>query len=232
MRDLASLASTIYARVCRTDLSAPGFCLITVEAPTTSVAFRRLMIDLKNGLSAIHEKTTGKTLIILSVLRADQQNSTKLHLDGGPEESLLILGYEPSEIASSIEVADYARSAADMGMSPKEYLDQHNPMFPSGTELLRPYVSAVPCFSPDAFQILVVNNSSAPLDHRAWQGALHRATVNAPDESRRRVIDSVLIASAPQGSADVVTAAELEEFINTSSVRRRTYDRPDLADDV
>jgi hypothetical protein len=230
--DLTSLASAVYARVCRTDLSAPGFCLVNVEAPIMSVAFRRLMIDLKHGLTAVHEKTTGNTLIVLSALRADQQNSTKLHLDGGPDESLLILGYEPSEIVSSIEVADYARSAANLGMSPKEYLEQHNPMFRSGEELLQPYISAVPCFSPHSFQILVVNNSSAPLDHRAWQGALHRATITAADETRRRIIDSVLIASAPFGSADVVTAAELEEFVNTSSVRRRTYDRPDLSDDV
>ncbi|HEX5000019.1 MAG TPA: hypothetical protein VFY29_17490 [Terriglobia bacterium] len=230
--DLPSLASTVYSRVCRVELSAPGFCLVKIEASVSSQEFRRLMVDLKIAMSAVHEKSTGNMLICLSGLRADQQNSTRLHLYGGPDESLLILGYEPSEVDSSIAVADYASSAADLGMSPKAYMEQHNPIFQSEEELLRPYISGVPCFSPGAFQILVVNNSSAPFDHVAWQGALHQATIPFPDEAKRRIIDSMLIASAPPGSDDVVSPDEMREFMSTSSVRRRTYDRPDLDDDV
>jgi hypothetical protein len=229
--DLSTLASTVYSRVCRIDLSVPGFCLVNLGSSITSVDFRRLMVDLKMELSAIHERTRKRSLILLSAIRVDQQHSTKLHLDGGPEESLLMLGYEPSEIASEIAIADYARNAADLGISPKEFMDQHNPMFHSGQEMLRPYISPVPCFSSDAFQILIVNNSSAEFDSQSWQGTLHAATIPAPDDSGRRIINSMMIASALTGSPEVVTAPALRDFVHTSSVRRGGYDKPDLPDD-
>jgi hypothetical protein len=213
-------------------LSAPGFCLVNAGRDVSSVSFRQLMLDLKREVAAIHEKVSGKTLICLSALRVDQQNSTKPHLDGGPDESLLLLGYEPTEIESQIEISDYAHSAADLGLSPTEFMEQHNPMFRAGQELLRPYVTSVRCFSPGQFQILALNNSSAALDSHSWQGILHAATIPAPDESKRRIVNSMLLASAPIGSPDAITEADLQDFIHTSAVRRGGYDKPDLADDI
>ena len=125
-----------------------------------------------------------------------------------------------------------ARNAADLGISPKEFMEQHNPMFRSGQEMLRPYISPVPCFSSGAFQILIVNNSSEEFDSHSWQGTLHAATIPAPDETGRRIINSMMIASAPLGSTDVVTPGALRDFVHTSSVRRGGYDKPDLPDDI
>jgi hypothetical protein len=47
----------------------------------------------------------------------------------------------------------------------------------------------------------------------------------------RRVINSTMIASVPLGTADSVSAAELDAFATINLVRRRGYDKPTTADD-
>jgi hypothetical protein len=184
-------------------------------------------------MAVIHEEIMGKTLIYLSAARFDQQTTTKLHLDGGPEECFLMLGYEPSGIDSVFEVADYTRCAVDLRLTPSEFLARHNPMFVAGAATLHSYVTRIPCFSSSDFQIICVNNSSAPYDGNrpTWQGMLHTATIHSPDASKRRVINSTMIASVELGTPDVVTEAEQSEFVSTSLVRRRGYDKMDLEDD-
>ena len=229
-----SLAVDIYDRTCRTNFEAPGFCLVNAGPAIDSVAFRQLMVDLKGAMAAIHQGKTGNALIYLSAARFDQQETTKPHLDGGPDECLLMLGYEPSEVDAELEISDYTKCAFDLGLSPQEFLAQHNPMFPSGQKILRSYATRIPCFSKTDYQIVCINNSSAPFsqEHPRWQGTLHTATILSPDDSKRRVINSTLIASAPAGTPDSITAKQQQEFIVTTSVRRRGYDKPHLEDDA
>lgn len=204
---------------------APGFCVLNVGQGIDSVAFRRLMVDLKREMAAVHEEATGSTLAYLSAARFDQQETTRPHLDGGPDECFLMLGYEPSAIDSEFEIADYAKCAFDLGISPKEFMAEYNPMFRSGYEILRPYTTRLSCFSRADYQIICINNSCSPWsDSRpTWQGTLHRATIPAPDESELRVIDSTMIASVPVGTPDRIDGDELNEFMTTSTVRRRDY---------
>ncbi|HBJ35601.1 MAG TPA: hypothetical protein DDZ51_12805 [Planctomycetaceae bacterium] len=232
--DAQSIAADVYDRTCRTSFDQPGFCVVNVGDTIGSVAFRQLMADIKREMAAIHSLKTGKTLIYLSVARFDQQESTKPHLDGGPDECFLMLGYEPSEIESEIEISDYTKCAFDLGLTPKEFMAKHNPMFKAGHEMLRPYTTRVVCFSPSSFQIVCINNSSAPFSSSSahWQGTLHTAKILAPDESKRRVINSTMIASAAPGSIDQVDEATLNHFIHTSEVKRRGYDKSHLKDDV
>src|SRR5262245_4706761 len=96
--DRKATAQAIYRLVCRTDFSAPGFCLLNVGSEPGSIGLRRLMVDLKQELAALHEAQTGKSIVYVSAARFDQQTTTRPHLDGGPEESLLMLGYEPSGV--------------------------------------------------------------------------------------------------------------------------------------
>ncbi|MDB5386994.1 MAG: hypothetical protein JWM11_2640 [Planctomycetaceae bacterium] len=227
----AKLAMEVYPLVCRTDFTMPGFCLINAGTAIGSVAFRQLMVDITREMAVIHQRLTGQTLIYLSAARFDQQNSTKPHLDGGPDESMLMLGYEPSGIEAELEISDYARCAADLEITPLEFMAQHNPMFRPGFELLRPYATVIPCFDPHLFQIVVINNSSAPNDGKSWQGTLHTATIPHPDESKRRVINSTMIAPAPIGTPDAVSPVELLDFVQTSQVRRRGNDKTYLEDD-
>ena len=228
--DVGSIAADVYSRVCRTNFESPGFCVLNLGASKSSIACRQWMVDLKGAMAAIHHVKTGDTLIYLSAARFDQQTTTKPHLDGGPEECFLMLGYEPTDVEAEIEICDYSKCAFDLGVSPKEFLARHNPMFHAGRELLRPYSTRIPCFSCLDYQIICINNSSASFDHDhpRWQGVLHTATILLPDESKRRVVNSTMIAPAPAEMPDLISAAELQDFITTSSVRRRGYDKPHL----
>ena len=231
--DLKEIAQEAYKCTCRTSFDAPGFCVINFGNSIDSVTFRQMMVDLKSEMANLYASQTQSTLIYLSAARFDQQESTKPHLDGGPDQSLLMLGYEPSEIASELEITDYARCAFELGLTPKEFLAKHNPMFKAGYDLLRPYVTRIPCFSPSDFQIVLINNSSAELssDNSTWQGVLHTATILEPDETKRRIINSTMLAPAALGSEDAIDSSSLNYFIHTSEVRRRGYDKPHLEDD-
>ncbi len=231
--NVRTIATEVYDRTCRTSFDAPGFCVVDVGNAPGSVAFRQLMADIKREMAAIHQSRSDETLIYLSATRFDQQESTKPHLDGGPDECFLMLGYEPSDIASEIEICDYSQCAVHLGLSPKELLAKHNPMFRAGAELLQPYVTRIPCFVTSNYQIVCINNSCAPYSEGGahWQGVLHTARIVEPDESKRRVINSTMIARAPLGTEDVLDEASLVAFIHTSEVKRRGYDKPHLQDD-
>lgn len=232
--DVQPIAAEVYRRTCRIDFRAPGFCVVNVGGSLDSVSFRQLMVNLKRAMSGAHETETESTLTYLSAARFDQQETTRLHLDGGPDECFLMLGYEPSDVESELVISDYAKCAFDIGISPKEFMVLHNPMFQSGYELLRPYSTRIPCFSRTEYQIICINNSSAPYSyHRPqWQGTLHTAKILTPDDSKRRVVNSTMIASTPAGTPDTVTESEQQQFITTSIVRRRGYDKPHLKDDT
>lgn len=223
-----SIAAGIYRRACRVNFDAPGCCVLNLGRNIDSVGFRRLMVELKHEMAAIHEATTGNTLAYLSAARFDQQETTRPHLDGGPDECLLMLGYEPSAIPSALEIFDYARCAFDRGLSPDKFMAQHNPMFKAGYEILRPYSTVVPCFDRADYRIVCINNSCAAYSEAqpAWQGTLHKATIPAPDQSERRVINSTMIASVPVRTPDAIDDGELNDFVLTSVVRRKSYDRP------
>jgi hypothetical protein len=191
------------------------------------------MVQLQRAMSLVHQAIADKALVYVSAARFDQQTTTRLHRDGGPEESFLMLGYEPSAVASELQIADYARCAFDLGLSPKEFLVRHNPMFQAGHELLMPYTTRIPCFSRTNYQIAFINNSCAPYSEAraAWQGTLHTATIVNPDDAQRRVINSTMLASVPKGSPENLSPAELDEFVHTWAVRRQGYDKHHLKDD-
>ena len=220
--DVRSIAADIYRRTCRIDFDEPGFCVLNVGHEIDSVAFRQLMVDLKRAMAAIHESTTGKTLAYRSAARFDQQETTRPHLDGGPDESLLMLGYEPSTIDAELEISDYAQCAFDRGISPKAFMAEYNPMFKPGFDMLRPYTTRVPCFSKTDYQIVCINNSCAAYSESqpAWQGTLHTATIPTPDKTASRVINSTMVASVPAGTADKIDAEELSDFVSSSVVSR------------
>jgi hypothetical protein len=232
--EIRSIAGDIYQRTCRTSFDEPGFCVVNLGDSLDSIAFRRIMVDLKRELAAIHAARFGETLIYLSAGRFDQQESTKPHRDGGPAECFLMLGYEPSEISSTLEISDYTKCAFDHHLTPNEFMAKYNPMYKSGADILRPYTTRIPCFHAGNSQIVCINNSSAVyrVGGSQWQGTLHTAAIPSPDEAKRRVINSTLIARAPLGTCDAIDAAHLEKFLHTSEVKRRGYDKPHLQDDV
>lgn len=209
--DARAIAVEIDRRTCRVGFDAPGFCVVNLGRDTDPFGLRQFMMDLKREMAVIHESATGNTLAHVSAGRFDQQETTRLHLDGGPDECLLMLGYEPSLVDSEIEIADYTKCAFDLGLSPGQFMSEYNPMFRRGDDFLRPYVTRVPCFSPVEYQIVCINNSCAPYSQTrpAWQGVLHAATIPVPYDLGCRVVNSRMIASAPAGTPDAVDVGQL-----------------------
>jgi hypothetical protein len=228
-----TLAATVYERVCRADFRAPGFCLIELGPDATSQSLRVFMVQLKDRLGDIHRARRGRDLAFRSLARFDQQATTKFHRDGGPDECFLMLGYEPTEIRGELAMADYSLCAHEMGLTPAELLAQHNPMFGGGEELLRPYVTSVACFSNRRFQILLINNSGAPYSERdrGWQGVLHLARIHNRSDELRRIVNSAMVVPVAVGATDAVSRVDQDDFLQSSIVHRRGYQRTHLTDD-
>lgn len=133
-------------------------------------------------LVAAFGEAIGTPFVAERLGRFDQQVTTKFHRDGAPEESLLVLGYEPSSIQSRFFLADACRAARDAGVGVNAFLSANNPMFPSGERLLGPYVQEL-LVPRDTGAIVVVNNSlfpdDAPTPHLL--GLLHKGTIERPD---------------------------------------------------
>ncbi|ADG69821.1 hypothetical protein Plim_4010 [Planctopirus limnophila DSM 3776] len=215
------LEETVYRKVCRIDHGEPGFCVIHLGSDIESQALRGFQVILKNQLARIHRERVAKDFVCWSAGRFDQQESTKLHRDGGPNESLLVLGYEPSEVRSQLAMADFSKCAVDLGITPAEVLERFNPMFMPGEEKLSPYTTALTSFDPARPQIVVINNSVAALGSGSLQGVLHTATIPSPLPHHRRVINSMMLASVPLGTAPQVSEEALRDFVTTQDVKRR-----------
>ncbi len=230
----SDLAMTAYDRVCRSHFDTPGFCLVDLGASASSEALRHAMIALQEQLQILHRSRSGRDLVLLSAGRFDQQVTTKLHRDGGPEECFLMLGYEPSPVRAELAMADYSKCSHDMGLTPGEFLETHNPMFAAGEGVLRPYTTSVTCFSNRNPQILLINNSIAPYapDRGNWQGVLHTATIRNPSDTLRRVVNSTMVASALPDALETLSEECVQEFLSTTVVHRRGYDRPQVEDDA
>lgn len=175
------------------------------------------MVELKARLSMRHESLYGEPLEYLSLGRFDQQTTTRLHLDGAPERSFLMLGYEPTAVRSEFQIADYSSCAQDLRLTPAEFLRLHNPMFGTGLEMLRGYITTISDWQEDSPRIVVINNSSVPLgEHGATAGVLHGAAIPQPDASARRVINSTMM--APARFVDNDPAMHVREFVSTERI--------------
>lgn len=215
--DVLQIAETVFERVFRTELGQPGFAVWVMPQDFSSQELRQSMTVLKERLSDLHAMKWGEALEYLSLGRFDQQNSTKLHLDGAPVRSFLMLGYEPTKVRSEFQIADFSRRACDMGLSPAEFMSQHNPMFSAGAELLRNYVSKITNWHEDCHRIVIINNSIAePGMHGATYGVLHGALIPVPDPQASRIINSTMIAPACFVGSD--PAMKVREFVSTDQI--------------
>jgi hypothetical protein len=220
---VAEAAPEVFRRVWRPGFDEPGFALVDFGPAVGSRAFRGLMMDLRDRLSGLFAERSGRCLAVVTAGRYDQQASTRFHLDGAPDESLLMLGYQPTPVASRLSAADYSRCARDLGIGPKRFLLDHNPMFPAGEAKLAGYVSEISAFDHRRYQAVLFNNSRldpAPAGSGAL-GVMHRAVIPVPDPSAMRVIDSLLLAVAEPGTPDAVGAEQLREFAEGDGVIRR-----------
>jgi len=216
------VANSVYHSVFRTEFTQPGFALINLGPDYGSESQRQLMIDLKNEFDRLERRYPGRELVYQSLTRFDQQVTTKPHRDGGPDESILMLGYEPSRIESRVELSDYSKCAHHLDVTPAEFLDQFNPMFPDGQNRLSGYTTPIDDFDHTSFQILLINNSMRQLGE-GLVGVLHTATIINPNPDFKRVINSTMIASIPQGCGEGVSVDQKNDFVTSIVIRRPVY---------
>src|SRR5262245_56604861 len=93
-----AIAEKCFDLVWRFDFPMPGFCLLDIGPGVDSHTLRSWMVDLKERLREVAVRRGGQPFVFRSMARFDQQETTKFHLDGAPEQSMLMLGYEPSKV--------------------------------------------------------------------------------------------------------------------------------------
>jgi hypothetical protein len=219
---LAGRAEEMFNAVWRFGFSAPGFCVLDLGRRVNSHQLRSKMLELKECLSEVGGRWGGVRFAYRSLGRFDQQETTKFHLDGAPDQSLLMLGYEPSNVRSRLSLADYSRCAYDMNMEPKAFLDEFNPMYRKGDELLAPYMTELPQPAEGHARILLINNSCLPFTHARTNplGVLHKAEIPDPDESERRIVNSVMLVA---GGSEEVPEGKLQAFVTTEEISKKFY---------
>lgn len=216
------LVSWLAQCVFRTDLHFPGFACLQFTGMNDSPRLRHIMVQLKEALSRHFEDHWNEPLDYYSLGRFDQKKSTRLHLDGGPACSFLMLGYEPSLVTSRFLIADFSRLAAERNCSGRQLLDLANPMFDeSARQDLEPYTQEVPAWDDSLSRIVIVNNSvsddlSPALSLPSW-GVLHGAEIlDSAGESCRRVINSTMFVPASQAPAGTEEAEHI--FLTTQAI--------------
>src|SRR5947208_4943690 len=112
------VAAHIAPDVFRTDLSRPGWALLDLGNTGAPRDFRALLVRLGEALADEYRRVHGEELRFVSVSRFDQQSPTRPHRDGGPDASVLVLGYEPTEVPSRVSLMDYTRAAFERGLTP------------------------------------------------------------------------------------------------------------------
>ena len=215
--ELRVVAERAAARVFREDTEAPGFALIDLGPGPNPREFREILVGLVEALGEAYRGRYGLGLAYVSLNRFDQQVTSRPHRDGGPEESVLLLGYEPTRVASRVRLLDDTRCAADRGLALAEFLDRFNPMVGAGASVLEPYATGVEGFDHDRYQILIINNSLSTPDRtpRGLLGVLHQATIEEPLPEFARFVNSLML--RPAGAGEVTTALNLGPYLGSGA---------------
>jgi hypothetical protein len=218
-----SPAKEILRRTFRTTFDQPGFTLLSFTIPISSRQLRACQIQLKETLDALFHERSGRRLVFKSMARFDQQVTTKFHLDGGPPESFLMLGYEPSEVLCALAMSDYTLAAWKLGITPADFLRDHNPMFASGAKLLEGAITPLDAFDPRRSNLLLVNNCWLPFDEKAGNllGVMHQATILKPDSAKRRIINSTMMLTSDSLDEEAVSRQQQLEYATTSEISKQ-----------
>jgi hypothetical protein len=96
---------------------------------------------------------------------------------------------------------DYSRCAADLGITPAEFLDRYNPMVRKiPQEYRQAYRVEAPGLRDEHYRIVLINNSMMPVaPPGGLLGVLHEAHILTPDATKTRVVNSIQLAVRPPG---------------------------------
>jgi hypothetical protein len=215
-------AEKVFDLAWRLDFTGPGFCLLDIGPSMDTHNLRSWMIDLKGRLSEIGVSRGRGQFVYKSMARFDQQETTKFHLDGAPEQSMLMLGYEASRVQSRLFLADYTHAASDLGITPQQFLHDFNPMYKKGEDILGRYVTELPQPHEGRSRILLINNSSLPFTEARTNplGVMHKAIIATPNNAERRIVNSTMLAV---GERDEISQEQQQDFVTTDKISQKVY---------
>lgn len=217
------IAKSCFEKVLRMHTEAPGFAWLSLGTSYGSLALRQKMVELKNALDECCQKQFGLPLTYQWLGRFDQQSTTKFHIDHAPDQSFLLLGYEPSHIDSQLLIADYPAYAKARGWSLEHFFEQFNPLQAGSDAELEAFSTRVDGFQKDTYNIVLLNNSNGTAPPHTL-GVMHKAVVPHPNKQLPRVINSMMLQMTSKQHAASFSMEEVNTFLSTDSISKAAAD--------
>lgn len=214
---IKQLAKKSFNTVFRTTTEAPGFVHLVFSEQFAPYHFRSILTELKKELSALTVSKFNKKLDYHWLIRFDQQVNTSFHVDNAADQSILMLGYEPSEIESELQIADY-HAYAETYKTPEDYYSIFSPIFKEEADLLKPFTSKISTANKNKYSIVMMNNSS-PKPNVDTLGVFHKARILNKDLSKSRIVNSMVLNVV---AADKITEDQKKEnhFLNNNLISK------------
>jgi hypothetical protein len=204
--------------VFRTNTNEVGFIHLDFGKNLTPYQFRAIMVGLKEELAKFTAVKYDRELSYHWLVRFDQQVNTPFHVDNAADQSLLMLGYEPSEIESELHIADYHKYANESKAATKDYLKKFTPIFKDEESKLAPYATKVNLVQSDTYTIVLINNSN-PKSAPETLGVFHKAVIVKPDLSKSRIVNSMVLNMLPKGTVNENGLSD-KEFLDNGVISK------------
>ncbi len=207
----------LFKDVLRDSTEQPGFYYKDLGADFDSKSLRRLQLELKERLSELCQQRLDKQINYQWMSRTNHRNSSKFHIDTAPEQSILILGYEPTSVESKAYLADYTKYLEDQNLSAQDYFrNSINGNFAPDDEALTPYVSEVSPFPKEHYRLLVINNSRS-FGQKSY-GVFHRGEVPENLNQEDRLVNGVMVSLCDLGTPESYEEHLIANFVNSDLV--------------
>ncbi|WP_109829726.1 hypothetical protein [Reichenbachiella versicolor] len=211
--------NTIYQRVLRTSTDQPGFYYKDLGKDLDSYTFRQTMVEVKNGLSELCQMYTEFQLNYQWLGRFSHQSTSGFHRDSSTPHSVLMLGYEPTEIDSSVSLADYTKLIKEEGLAVEEYFGAKEEINGANKDYpIEDYATELLPFPKDHYRLVILNNSRS-FEEETY-GIFHRGEILQKDLSKDRILDSIMLTLCKKGTAEQYSDESVREFIQTDKVER------------
>ncbi|BBM82982.1 hypothetical protein [Candidatus Uabimicrobium amorphum] len=196
----------IFALVFRCDFSTPGFCIIDLGKEIDAKQLKKAMMEIKKNFNDLYYHRFGKYLYYLSMDRTSRQFTTKFHLEATmDQESILMLGYEPSVIKSALHVGDYSKYIYDHQLDAQTSMKNLLQIF-GQNPCAENYITKLN-IQHQHFQIIVLNNSFFPekVDGRHMLGVMHKGVVPHPLKEETRIINAIALGITNESCEEIQT---------------------------
>ena len=216
---ITNLATKSFNSVFRTKKEAPGFVHLKFHKEDfTPFQFRGFMIGLKKELSQLTLSAFQQKLESHWLVRFDQQENTPFHVDNAATHSILLLGYEPSEVSSELLLADYHTYAHQTFDKPSDYFHKFTPVFKEEEDVLTPFTTNININTKNHYSIVMMNNSSPTIEATTF-GVFHKAVIPVKDKSKSRIVNSMVL-NIVAADVNIDDTEKENQFLNHTMIHK------------